>query len=194
MPWSRVSWGGGGLAGMWGTRRAIRAAAPSLQRSFRRGRHARPADPCLPPFRVVQGILAQNLVLMVLVYSLQRHPWPRRGLCFLLLAGWAGAVLSGAVTRHAISAVFDLNNMLFIASRVPQILQNFSTGSTGTLSPITYGLNAAGGAARIFTSLHEKAGAAMVRGAMLGAALNAVVLAQIAAYRGRRGAERVKTE
>lgn len=45
--------------------------------------------------------------------------------------------------------------------------QNQSTRSTGQLSLITYFLNFAGASARIFTSIQEGAGAAMVRGAAI---------------------------
>ena len=45
--------------------------------------------------------------------------------------------------------------------------QNLSTKSTGQLSLVTYALNWAGASARIFTSIQEGAGAAMVRGAAI---------------------------
>lgn len=63
-----------------------------------------------------------------------------------------------------------------------QILQNFASKSTGQLSLITYALNWAGASARIFTSIQEGAGAAMVRGSAISALLNFVVVAQILAY------------
>ncbi len=53
------------------------------------------------------------------------------------------------------------------ARRLPQIVQNFGAKATGQLSIITYGLNTAGAAARIFTSIQEKAGVAMLRGAVI---------------------------
>ena len=54
-----------------------------------------------------------------------------------------------------------------LACRLPQIVQNFGSKATGQLSIITYGLNTAGAAARIFTSIQEKAGDAMLRGAVI---------------------------
>lgn len=50
---------------------------------------------------------------------------------------------------------------------MPQIVSNFRAGGTGQLSLITYGLNTAGAAARIFTSIQEQAGPAMLRGAVI---------------------------
>lgn len=52
---------------------------------------------------------------------------------------------------------------------MPQIVANLRSAGTGQLSLITYGLNTAGAAARIFTSVQEKAGSAMLRGALIGA-------------------------
>jgi hypothetical protein len=55
-----------------------------------------------------------------------------------------------------------------MVSRVPQIVQNYTTKSTGQLSIITYGLNLLGTLARIFTTMQEKkAGAAMMRGVIM---------------------------
>lgn len=51
--------------------------------------------------------------------------------------------------------------------RVPQIWANLQAGGTGQLSLITYALNAVGASARIFTSIQEKAGPAMLRGAVI---------------------------
>lgn len=53
------------------------------------------------------------------------------------------------------------------APRVPQIWANLQARGTGQLSLITYALNSVGAAARIFTSIQEKAGPAMLRGAII---------------------------
>jgi hypothetical protein len=55
-------------------------------------------------------------------------------------------------------------------------------GRTGQLSFITTFLQFLGSAVRIFTSIKEAAGPAMVRGFALGAAVNGAMLAQIAWY------------
>lgn len=55
-------------------------------------------------------------------------------------------------------------------------------GKTGQLSIITTALMFAGTLVRIFTSMREGAGSAMVRGFMLGAAVNGIMLFQILYY------------
>ncbi|KAG7669918.1 hypothetical protein KSW81_008062 [Nannochloris sp. 'desiccata'] len=104
---------------------------------------------------------------------------------FAVLAGWGGVLASGAMQPSHLNALYDFNNILLLASRVPQILQSYSDKSTGQLSIVTYALNLAGAAARIFTTLQQKnAGTAMLRGAMLSTLLNAVMVGQIIMYRG----------
>ncbi|KAL6769911.1 hypothetical protein ACKKBG_A32840 [Auxenochlorella protothecoides x Auxenochlorella symbiontica] len=134
------------------------------------------------------AMLLQNALLLVLIYHYQRKS-AARTLCLLLaLAGWAAALTAGALPFDKVALALSFNNLLFMASRVPQIVQSAQAGSTGQLSSITYTLNVAGAGARIFTSIHEKAGPAMLQGAILGTLLNAIVLAQILVY-GRRAAK-----
>ncbi|KAK2078449.1 hypothetical protein QBZ16_003289 [Prototheca wickerhamii] len=140
----------------------------------------------------VMGILVQNVVLLGLIYKFQRHSALRPTITAAYLGLWATALASGAISRSSVAHAFDFASLLFMVSRVPQILQSFAAKSTGHLSGITYALNVAGGCARVFTSIQEGAGAAMLRGALLGASLNAVILFQILYY-GRKSA-RAKTE
>ena len=86
-----------------------------------------------------------------------------------------------------LSALYDVNNLILLAARVSQIAQNFTTKSTGQLSIVTYSLNLAGSAARIFTTSQEKnAGSAMLRGALLSTLLNGIMVAQIVATGGSK--------
>jgi hypothetical protein len=77
-----------------------------------------------------------------------------------------------------------------LLARLPQIAKSFAARSTGQLSVITYGLNFAGGAARVFTTLHEGGGDAMLRAHLLGVALNGVIVAQILAFGGKAAASK----
>ena len=140
----------------------------------------------------VMGLLVQNVILLGLIYKFQRHSALRPTITAAYLGLWATALASGAISRSSVAHAFDFASLLFMVSRVPQILQSFAAKSTGHLSGITYALNVAGGCARVFTSIQEGAGAAMLRGALLGASLNAVILFQILYY-GRKSA-RAKTE
>ena len=107
-------------------------------------------------------------MLLLLIYSYQRRSSTRTAVLFAFLAGWVGLFASGAMQPSHLSSLYDLNNLILIASRLPQIFQSFQNKSTGQLSVITYGLNTVGAAARIFTTSQEKnAGTAMLRGAMI---------------------------
>ncbi len=115
-------------------------------------------------------MLVQNIVLLLLIYSYQRRSSSRTAGLFAVLSGWVGILASGAMQPSHLNALYDFNNILLLASRVPQIYQSYSNKSTGQLSIVTYALNLAGASARIFTTLQQKnAGTAMLRGAMLSA-------------------------
>jgi mannose-P-dolichol utilization defect protein 1 len=62
-----------------------------------------------------------------------------------------------------ITAAYDANNLILMGARVPQILQNFQTKSTGQLSIITFAANTLGCVARLFTTMQEGGGSAMMR-------------------------------
>ena len=78
------------------------------------------------------------------------------------------AAYGGILTPSHLAALFDINSVVLLVSRVPQIVENYTSKSTGQLSIITYGLNLLGTLARIFTTMQEKnAGAAMMRGVIM---------------------------
>jgi hypothetical protein len=62
-----------------------------------------------------------------------------------------------------ISHAYDLNNLILMGARLPQILKGFSERSTGQLSVITYAANTLGCVARLFTTVQEGGGSAMFR-------------------------------
>lgn len=72
-----------------------------------------------------------------------------------------------------IQALYLANNVVFMAARVPQIVSNFRTRNTGQLSLATNAINLLGCVVRIFTTIQEKAGAAMLYGFMIGASQQA---------------------
>lgn len=91
-----------------------------------------------------------------------------------------------------IKAAFDFNSLLFLCARVPQILKNFRARSTGELSLITCSMNLGGCLARIFTSLQQGAGGAMVRSFILALTLNTIMVGQILMYRPKRASAQAK--
>eukprot|EP00887_Chlorella_sp_A99_P006403 scaffold3.g6403.t1 len=137
-------------------------------------------------FGEVVALFLQNCVLLLIVYAFQRRSPGRPAALLALLAGLGCAGASGTLSRAAAASLYDLNNLLLVASRLPQILQNQRSRGTGQLSLATYGLNTAGGAARIFTSIQEGAGPAMLRGAAIGTLLNGIIATQIVLFGGKR--------
>lgn len=116
----------------------------------------------------MQAITIQNIVLLLLIYSYQKRSPLRRATVFVCLLAWMGAAYAGILSPSHLAALFDVNSVVLMVSRVPQIVQNYTTKSTGQLSIITYGLNLLGTLARIFTTMQEKnAGAAMMRGVIM---------------------------
>jgi len=112
--------------------------------------------------------MAQNILLLVLIYHYQRRTVSRTLMLLCAVMAWGTLFLSGILTAQHLSSLYDVNNAILLASRIPQIYQNHASKSTGQLSPITYGLNLAGASARIFTTMQEtNAGTAMLRGAIL---------------------------
>lgn len=127
-------------------------------------------------------VWAQNLALLACMYRFKRAGFARPLLTLCIIAGIVAAVVSGVLDVPAVTRLYDMNSLVFMAARLPQIITAFKEGRTGQLSLFTSFLQFAGGAVRIFTSLKEQAGAAMVRGFVLGSLLNGTVVAQILYY------------
>lgn len=130
------------------------------------------------------ALLLQNGLLLFLIYHYQRRSVAHATTAFALLAGAGAVALSGQLSTGHISTLYDFNNLIMVASKLPQIWANLRAKRTGQLSIITYALNTAGAAARIFTSIQEQAGPAMLRGAIISALLNAILALQIVFYGG----------
>lgn len=76
-------------------------------------------------------------------------------------------LIAGHVSMPLISGMYDLNNFILMGARLPQIAKNFAAKSTGQLSIITYAANTLGCIARLFTTVQEGGGSAMLRSYML---------------------------
>ena len=90
-----------------------------------------------------------------------------------------GAVLSGHVSLELASKAFEVNTVLFMVARLPQIISNFRARSTGQLTIFTYLLNTVGCVVRIFTTLQEGGGATMLRTYIISLSLNLTLISQI---------------
>lgn len=127
-------------------------------------------------------LLLQTLWLLLLVNKYSSAPWYRSALVVSLLCGAGTALYTGQISAAAISRAYDLNNLVFTAARVPQIVTNFKNKSTGQLNIVTAVMNLGGSVARVFTSIQEGGGTSMVRGYAIGVAMNVTLLAQILYY------------
>lgn len=116
----------------------------------------------------VQAIGLQNIVLLGLLYKYQGRSFGRK-LCVMCIFGlWFAAAQGGYLTASVLDALFDVNSLVLLVSRIPQIAQNYRSKSTGQLSFLTYCMNFMGTLARVFTTLQEKnAGPAMLRGVIM---------------------------
>jgi len=131
-------------------------------------------------------LLIQNFVLLGLI---NYHRKTSKVLALLKLAAFLGVLLAGlqgALPAEALDTAYGMSALLVVAARVPQILKNLREKSTGQLSIITMFMQFAGSAARVFTSIAEKGGTAMVYNYALSLALNTVILAQIVYYRPKK--------
>ncbi len=96
------------------------------------------------------------------------------GLGYILISGLAGLPL--------LAFLQSLSLPLFCVSRIPQIVQNYSAGTTGQQSVITAAMNLAGSSARVFTTLQEVDDIIILAGNLLGVLLNGIILGQIFFY------------
>ena len=134
-------------------------------------------------------ILVQSLALLGMLYRYSGAPLWRVAAFLCAYGALLGAFFTGRLSHDAVDALFSANTVLYVASRLMQIWQNFRSGGTGQLSSATFGANTVGSAVRVFTSVVEGAGMPMVRTFALGTALNAVILGQIVVYTRRERAE-----
>ncbi|KAG2377881.1 hypothetical protein C9374_008966 [Naegleria lovaniensis] len=86
------------------------------------------------------------------------------------------------VTEQVMKTLFALTVPIFIFSRVPQIIKNFSQGGVGALSFTTTFMQVAGSAARLFTTLQEVDDKLILFTTILAVGLNGILMLQIIYY------------
>ena len=73
---------------------------------------------CRPPNPpALQALLLQNNLLLVLIYYYQRRSLARAATLLALLAGGGFVAVSGILTRSQVSALYDCNNLILVASK-----------------------------------------------------------------------------
>ncbi|KAL8277194.1 hypothetical protein RQP46_010367 [Phenoliferia psychrophenolica] len=130
-------------------------------------------------------ILVQNVVItfLIIIFSASSS----RALLLVAFSAFfslaAGSLLSPSLPLPSLQLLAAACIPLSLASKVPQILSNFSSGSTGQLSAFLVFNSLAGCLARVFTVLTESGGdPVLLWGFIIAAALNAVLAGQMALY------------
>merc|ERR1712060_413026 len=103
---------------------------------------------------------------------------------FALVGGILAMMADGIVPLVILATLQSMQVVISIASRLPQIIQNFKNGSTGQLSSITLFLFFAGSLARVFTSLQEAPDLILIVSAGVAAFFNSLLFLQVIIYSG----------
>lgn len=83
---------------------------------------------------------------------------------------------------------------IFVASRIPQILQTYSNGHTGQLSALTVLLVWLGSVARVFTTMQEVKDSLLLVGFCSAAFLNTIIAGQMVYYWRSKPAKKAKSD
>lgn len=141
------------------------------------------------------GLAVQNVVLLALIYKYQKRPTSRVVAVVTALLAWVLVANSSLLTAGVLDRLVDVNSVILLVSRVPQIVSNFRQKSTGQLSFITYFLNFMGTVARVFTTMQEaNATSAMMRGVLMSMSMNLLIVLQIVAYGGGASSKKKKKD
>jgi len=127
-------------------------------------------------------ITGQVLILVWLLWTYSKPPANTgfRIKCMVSYGAIVAAMLN--LPEDFQPLLLTVGTVLTVSSRVPQIFANFSRGSSGQVSLITWALNAAGGAARIFTTLQEVNDPFVLAGFVLGFVTSAILVFQVVFY------------
>jgi mannose-P-dolichol utilization defect protein 1 len=141
-------------------------------------------------YNIVQGnpfsTWGENLFLLlqtfIIVFLMFRFTTGINATFISITVGFAAALfamISGNVPMEVMTLLQTSSIGIFVASKVPQVITNFKTRSTGKLAFFTFFLNFAGSSARVFTTLQEVSDKIILTSAILGAVLNFTIAAQI---------------
>jgi len=132
------------------------------------------------------GLALQNIILLGLIYKYQKRSKGRVLGLACVVVSWLACARSGLLTKGMLDRLVDVNSVVLLISRIPQILSNYKAKNTGQLSFLTYFLNFMGTVARVFTTMKEKnATSAMMRGVFMSMSMNLLIVLQIVVYGGK---------
>lgn len=129
-------------------------------------------------------ILVQNVALVILLWVyMDAEERPSAATRAVLSLGFVGLLVGMFALPPELQTLLPTVSIASgITSRLPQIWTNFRNGHTGQMAVVTWVLNLAGGLARVFTTLQEVDDALILASFVIGAALSAVIVAQILWY------------
>jgi mannose-P-dolichol utilization defect protein 1 len=127
------------------------------------------------------ALLAQNIIIVFFAWKYSDHTSTSSKL--LLSVGMTSMFLyliwDNELPEYLWTSLMNLQFVMIIMSRVPQIKQNFETKSTGHLSIITFVMNAVGNMARLFTLMKETTDSMSMTTAIISFVLNMTLVVQI---------------
>eukprot|EP00249_Psilotum_nudum_P032282 c47602_g1_i1 orf=586-1305(-) len=126
-------------------------------------------------------LLIQSIIQILLIYyysSLGLGTWVKAA----LYCAVAPTIMAGYLDPVLFEALFGIQQIIGIFSRIPQIVESYQNKSTGQLSYMTNLMGLVVCVVRLFTSIQENAPIMMVAGAVLGSIVNGIVFFQIIHY------------
>jgi len=130
-------------------------------------------------FMTVQDYL---IIALMFYYSKQRPTPIQIGLFCLYIAVFGSSLLQ-LLNEWTMDKFMQITIPLTIAAKLPQIVLNFRSKSTGVLSPITWTLVFGGSTIRLFTTFKEVDDFTVLLGYLIAVILNFTTLSQIIFYR-----------
>ena len=134
-------------------------------------------------------ILVQNIIIVLLVWMYTKEVTTGHKLkVFVLISAAIGGAF--ALPSGYLQLLPSIAIVLTIASRVPQVYANYSSGGTGVASSITWLLNFVGAVVRVFTTFNETGDMFQIAGFAIGASFSGMILLQILYYNSRKPAHK----
>lgn len=131
----------------------------------------------------------ENALLMfqgwVIVYLLASYSGKLGALFFTAVAGYfccCGVLFGGYLSLNTLALLQASTAPVGAFSRIPQIVTNFTTKSTGQLAMITLAMNFLGSVARVFTTLTEVNDFVILCTICLSTLLNGILFLQVVLY------------
>ncbi|OZJ04272.1 hypothetical protein BZG36_02478 [Bifiguratus adelaidae] len=127
-------------------------------------------------------LTTQNIIITLLIFAFSKQTVGGVGALGAILAIGYMLMSPQLVNPTALASLFAGTIPLNIASKIPQIMTNYTNGSTGQLSAFAVMNYLFGSLARVFTTATELDDPLMLSGTSLGALFNAILAGQVLYY------------